>query len=369
MMLRSLLLTASAALALGACQEGASTEPTASTAVAAAAASGDPATATVKTATRKFRDWLVVCDNGNACSAFGPTPDGQGGWVRVSMNAGPDARPAVSAGFWGDQEDGGGGPFTLTIDGRAFPAAQGIDPSNDQAYAGVIEGDALPVVDALASGRRLTLSQGVESTPISLSGAAAALLWIDERQGRLSTTTALVRRGSKPASTVPAAPALPVVRPAPAVAQTNLPKPVLPAAFEARADVRKCRADTVQSPTFQTAVTVDRLSADQELWGVPCSSGAYNYSMRYFVTGPNGADPQALSFPTSRTPDDEVVDSEYDPGSRTLRGFNKGRGIGDCGIDSLWVWTGRAFALQAESEMRECWGVPSDQWPTTWRSR
>ncbi len=91
--------------------------------------------------------------------------------------------------------------------------------------------------------------------------------------------------------------------------------------------------------------------------------------MRYFVTGPNGAGPQALSFPTSRTPDDEVVDSEYDPGSRTLRGFNKGRGIGDCGIDSLWVWTGRAFVLAAESEMRECWGVPSDQWPTTWRSR
>ena len=79
MMLRSLLLTVSAALALGACQEGASTEPTASTAVAAAPASRDPATATVKTETRKFRDWLVVCDNGNACSAFGPTPDGQGG--------------------------------------------------------------------------------------------------------------------------------------------------------------------------------------------------------------------------------------------------------------------------------------------------
>ena len=369
MMLRSLLLTASAALALGACQEGDQAEATASAALSPAAPARGAATATVKTETRKFRDWLVVCDNGNACSAFGPTPDGHDGWVRVSLDAGPDARQAVAAGFWGEQEEGGVGPFTLTIDGRAFPAAHGIDPSNDQAYAGVIEGDALPVVDALASGRRLTLSQGVESTAISLSGAAAALLWIDERQGRLSTTTALVRRGSKPASTVPAAPALPVVRPAPAVAQTNLPKPVLSPAFEARADVKQCRADTVQSPTFQTAVTVDRLSADQEVCGVPCSSGAYNYSMRYFVTGPNGADPQALSFPTSRTPDDEVVDSEYDPGSRTLRGFNKGRGIGDCGIDSLWVWTGRAFALQAESEMRECWGVPSDQWPTTWRSR
>jgi len=56
MMLRSLLLTASAALAMGACQEGASTEPTASTAVAAAPASRGSATATIKTETRKFRD-------------------------------------------------------------------------------------------------------------------------------------------------------------------------------------------------------------------------------------------------------------------------------------------------------------------------
>ncbi|MBD3835027.1 MAG: DUF1176 domain-containing protein, partial [Brevundimonas sp.] len=203
MMLRSLLLTASAALALGACQERDQAEATASAASSPPAPARAASTATVKTETRKFRDWLVVCDNGNACSAFGPAPDGQGGWVRVSLDAGPDARAVVSAGFWGDQEEGGVGPFTLTIDGRAFPAAQGIDPSNDQAYAGVIEGDAIPVVDALASGRRLTLSQGMESTPISLSGAAAALLWIDERQGRLSTTTALVRRGSKPASTVP----------------------------------------------------------------------------------------------------------------------------------------------------------------------
>lgn len=349
MMLRSLLLAASAALAMGACQEKDQVEATPST---QASSTGDVAPV-VHTETRKFRDWLVVCDNGNACSAFGPEPEGRDGWVRVSLDAGPSARPTISAGFRGAHADVGTAPFTLTIDGRAFAA--GVD--------------VVQVVDALASGRRLTLSQGAESTPISLSGAAAALLWIDERQGRLSTTTALVRRGAKPASTVPAAPALPKLTPAAAVAQTNLPQPVPPAAFEARADVKQCRADTAFSPTFQTNVTVDRLSPDQELWGLPCFAGAYNFGLRYFVTGPNGVDPKPLRFPTSREPANEVVNGEYDPGSRTLTAFNKGRGVGDCGIESVWVWTGRDFALKAESEMRECWGVPADLWPTTWRSR
>lgn len=356
MMLRSLSLSASAALALtlalGACQETNEAETTAAARTPSVAAAR-AATPALHTETRKFRDWLVVCDNGNACAAFGPEPEGRDAWVRIRLDAGPDARPVVTAGFRGVHADVGSGPLTLTIDGRAFAAGH----------------DIVQVVDALASGRRLTVSQGAESMPVSLSGAAAALLWIDERQGRLNTTAALVRRGARPASTVPAAPALPVVAPAAAVAQTRLPQPVLPAAFEARADVRRCRADTAFNPALQREITVHRLSAERELWGLPCFVGAYNFGLRYFVTGPNGANPEPVRFPTSRQPTDEVVNGRYDPGDRTLTAVNKGRGVGDCGIESVWVWTGRDFALKAEREMRECWGVPADLWPTTWRSR
>ncbi|VFU11057.1 conserved protein of unknown function [Methylocella tundrae] len=44
---------------------------------------------------------------------------------------------------------------------------------------------------------------------ISLAGSAAALLYMDAQQNRLGTVTALVQRGSAPASSVPAAPAPP----------------------------------------------------------------------------------------------------------------------------------------------------------------
>jgi hypothetical protein len=367
MMLRSLLLTASAALALGACQEQDQAGATASPAPSGAAAR-NAETALVKTETRKFRDWLAVCDNGNDCVAFGPALDGgAGGWVRVAMEAGPEARPRITVGLFDRVADPGA--LGLNIDGRRFVLTD-LPVNGPQDSLGMIQNADPRIIAALTQARRLDLDLNqADAVALSPRGAAAALLWIDERQGRLDSTTALVRRGTKPASTVPAAPALPRLTPAAAAVQTNLPQPVLPAAFEARADVKQCRSDTAFSPTFQTNITVDRLSPDQELWGVPCFSGAYNFGLRYFVTGPNGVDPQALRFPTSREPADEVVTGEYDPGSRSLSGFNKGRGIGDCGIASVWVWTGRDFALQAESEMRECWGVPSDQWPTTWRSR
>jgi len=309
--------------------------------------------------TRKFRDWLVVCDNGASCSAFGPAADGAtGGWVRVTLDAGPDARPQVHAGLV-DRAAAADG-LALIVDGRRLPMTLDGDSLGHLQAAGP------EVILALSQAQRLGLGDDIALSP---KGAAAALLWIDERQGRLGTTTALVRRGTRPAATVPAAPALPSPTPASAVPQTNLPQPVLPAAFEARADVKQCRSDTAFSPNLQRQITVDRLSPNQELWGVPCFAGAYNFGLRYFVTAPNGVDPKPVRFPTSREPADEVVNGEYDPGSRTLGGFNKGRGVGDCGIASTWVWTGRDFALQAENEMRECWGVPSDQWPTTWRSR
>ena len=363
MPLRRLALAAlvAATAATAACQEGRHEEASGRTDRAA-----PPAPARAET--RKFREWLAVCDNGDACAAFAPAAEGLTGWLRLSRDPGPADRPVIMAGLAAAPDKGDEAPLTLTIDGRVFPTAP-VAASDDQIQVGAIRQNTLAVADALGSGRRLTLSRGEQTVPISLSGAAAALLWIDERQGRLATTTALAQRGRKPPAAALSAPPLPAVAPAAAVSQARLPRPALPAAFEARPDVRQCRSDTRFSPPFQSSVTVDRLSPDVELWGVPCFAGAYNFSFRYFITGPGGADPRPVAFPTSRAPTDEVVNGRYDPASRTLSAFDKGRGLGDCGVASTWVWAGRAFVLKAEREMRECWGVPADLWPTTWRTR
>lgn len=318
---------------------------------------------------RRFRDWLASCDNIGACHAFGPASEGTG-WVRISMPAGPDAVPAVAFGFW--PEDGlFRAPVTARVDDGVYPAE--ADGAEDGPPAARVEpARARVLVDAMAQGRTMTLSAGPETVPISLSGAAASLLWIDEHQGRLGTTTALLRKGSRPASAVPAAAAPPRITPAPPIGQAGYGDQegqTLPAAVEAAPAVVQCRADTAFNPDLQAVISSARLDATTILWGVPCGAGAYNFATAYFTTAPDGTDPRRVTFPTvSGERLDQLVNAAYDPATRVIDAFNKGRGLGDCGMADSWTWTGQAFVLKSSSEMSECWGVPSEYWPASWVS-
>jgi len=332
-----------------------------------AAAPGPPgqsaASPAMATESRAFRDWIAVCDNGNACFAYGPGREGFG-WIRVAIEPGPDAGPQVSAGYW-PEEAGTTRAFSLTIDGAVYPM---MLSNNEPVAAEVPAAKALEVVRALAGGSTARISGDHE---ISLSGAAAALLWIDERQGRVDTVTALRRPGQRPASTVRAAPPLPAVSPAPAVSQTGFGEQnqTLPAALEAVPAVAECRAETAEHWVGKEVMSA-RLDASTELWAVPCFAGAYNMGHDWYITGPGGRDPRParLSSASGET-GAGTINGGYSPETRTITAFAKGRGVGDCGAASTWTWTGREFVLTRELEMQACWGVPADYWPTTWRTR
>lgn len=359
---RGLTLTA---LALAACG------PTARDAVAEPRNSAVPAFTPHDSEGRRFRDWLAVCDNGETCAAFGPASEGSG-WVRIFSSPGPDGARSVHVGLWPTTGDGPVGPVTLILDGQALVAAS-VEGDHPPVSAAVISPAETPAaISAIAAGRRLILSTGDETVPISLSGATAALLWIDERQGRLDTTTALVRRGVRPASAVPEAAPLPQVRAAPPAAQTGFGDSgqTLPAALEALAEVKACRAETGDRGDLREQVLSARLDDATELWAVPCFAGAYNVGHDWYVTGAGGRNPRPVELASSSGETAAgTINGAYDPDSRTLSAFAKGRGVGDCGRASTWTWTGQRFELSAESEMTECWGVPSDFWPTTWRTR
>lgn len=312
---------------------------------------------------RTFRNWVAVCDNGNACFAYGPGSDGLG-WIRVAMEPGPDARPEVAAGYWPDEAEAAS-VLTLTIDRADFSMTLA---GNEPVAAEVPTAQALEVARALAGGDTARIGPDHE---LSLSGAAAALLWIDERQGRVGTVTALRRPGARPASSVRAAPPLPVVSPAPAMSQTGFgdQNQALPAALEAVPAVAACRAETGEHWMGKEVMSA-RLDATTELWAVPCFAGAYNVGHDWYVTGPGGRDPRPARLDsTSDEPTAGTINGGYSPEDRTITAFAKGRGVGDCGTASTWTWTGREFVLSHESAMRECWGVPADYWPTTWRTR
>lgn len=330
---------------------------------AGATASQDPAPGAMGSETRAFRDWIAVCDNGNACFAYGPASGGVG-WIRVAIEPGPGARPKIAAGYWPD-EAGTTRSSALTIDGTRYPMTLA---DNEPVAAEVPDDRALEVARALANGSSARI--GGEHG-LSLTGAAAALLWVDERQGRVNTVTALRRPGRGPASSVPGAPPLPVVTPAPIVSQAGFGEQnqVLPTALEAMPAVAECRAETAEHWVGKEVMSA-RLDASTELWAVPCFAGAYNIGHDWYVTGPGGRDPRpARLASTAGEASAGTINGGYSSVSRTITAFAKGRGVGDCGTASTWTWTGREFVLTDETAMTECWGVSPEYWPTTWRTR
>lgn len=374
----ALSVLALAAFAVAGCGDQDAAKTSAAPKAAMPATAAAPAAAPVlqiRSETKQFRDWSATCGNDGTCWAFGFAPEFAAGWVRITLAPGPDAQPQILFGYWPDGDAKGPGQIALTIDGRAFAAALSAE-GEAEAPIGEIRTDARAVIDALAQGKVMII-RGASSQDVSLHGAAAALLWIDEKQGRLNTPTALIRRGDRPAATVPVAPPLPTVTPAPAVDQTGFGdvNQTVPAALRSRTEVGTCLKESAM-PAISDMVMSARLDARTELWAVPCGAGAYNVTHNWYLTGLGGRDPRPAILAGTAGPgadpvmaDNSTVNGAYDPKTRTLSAFAKGRGIGDCGSAQTWAWTGDRFTLTMESTMGQCAGVRSDLWPVAWRTQ
>jgi hypothetical protein len=207
-------------------------------------------------------------------------------------------------------------------------------------------------------------SAGTRLAALSPAGAAAAFLYMDEKQGRIGTVTALARRGPAPAASVPRPPALPVIVSAPPSAK--------PARKPTAAQVRNARGDEVcEDPKQEQPPESFRLDARYTLVLVPvfCGSGAYNFLSVALLIDDNG---RAIEAPFERLPGTNadpgamIYNSDWDPKTRRLGTYFKGRGLGDCGTTQTYAWDGKRFRLVEQAEMGECRG--SVDYITTWRT-
>lgn len=300
-----------------------------------------------------FKSWHAWCDNVRTCSAFSFQEESlTTGFLRVSRAGDPTAEPEISVGVWSDSAPGTvelstvGGPavatLTITITGDGYPA-------------GVATGaPARLFTEALANANSVVVkTRGDELFTVELAGSSATLRWLDDKQKRAGTTTALVAKGPKPP---PPAPAVPVITRGPEVTQEGLPKE-LPAGIKRSPAYQECVDDWGD---MKMDTTVDRLAPGVLLWGVSCSRGAYNFSNRYWFSAEDGTNVRPAALPG--TDGDLLVNSGYDPASRSLSEFSKGRGIGDCGSAGTWVWDGKQFQQANAWIMPYCVGVPVELW-------
>lgn len=316
-----------------------------------------------------FGAWSVVCDNARVCTAFGFGELGEigsSGFVRVTRGAGPAEAPVIDLVTAGTVA----ASLALAVDGvtprglAAVPATP-IENDPERRLSELTREQSAELLAVLANGSELTLKEGRNpAITISLSGSSAALRFMDDRQKRAGTTTALVARGAAPASSIPAPPALPKVTAARPVAQDNLPwEPS--AALQARlGDCDEDIADLGLDPQ------VARLAPGKIFWGAVCSRGAYNVIYSLFLTDEAGGNVQALNVPYAdgeRVA--ELMNIDFDPETQTLTNFDKGRGLGDCGALTSWVWTGTEFVMTHQTLMPDCQGVTSEYWPVSYRSR
>jgi hypothetical protein len=319
-----------------------------------------------------FRDWWAGCDERRSCWAFGfPQAEAVGGaFLRIERTGQPTAEPVVLLAV--QQEGSGRAPLRVRVafdDGpelRLDLPARAADDSPHRIAEVREPAAARALVAALQRGRTLKLRVGSgEEAQVSLNGATAALLWLDDQQKRVGTTTALARPGPRAASSIPPAPPRAVVRAAPAASQAGLPTR-FPQFVAAQPEVRACLGELFSD--FAREPLIARLDARTVLYGVPCGEGAYNLGRRFYLGDASGAGWRRAEFDDAgaRGPygSEGLVNADYDAATGILSAFNKGRGVGDCGEITKWAWDGRRFVLTELTTMPKCGGVPWDLWPT-----
>ncbi len=323
-----------------------------------------------------YNDWQLSCDNLNHCTARN-SQDGQELVMKITREAGPEGKASVSIDFQrNSEEQTTEAPVanrlqmngkTLSFNHREWDVSKKhLSTTNrlvvNDFIAAIREGSSIQLAG------KTDPSQPVRPA-ISLKGIKAALLAIDAQQGRVGSKTAWISRGSKPASSVPPIPATPVL---PRFSEPHALSDSEISAITQNAATTIENNDCSLDPS-EREVHIFALSNDKVLMTVNCDMGAYNlYALGFLVSRqtPYKMDDLALTMPFKLGEDDgapELINADFDPKTGMLSTYDKGRGVGDCGVSSRWVFDGKQFQLAAFASEPACDGYSSGgEWPVLW---
>lgn len=330
-----------------------------------------------------FGDWSARCDNVLRCAAIGFAKELGGGWLHFERDGAATAQARIRIVLDTESKDD-----TVAVSVKFDePGFETIFPASVQAKRDDSERHVIVVPDGAMDAFRNALRKAsqivvrrtdgqkiaydTDELNLSLKGSVATLRWIDERQRRVNTVTAMIASGPAAATTIPSPPALPSIRKSRFVAKELGEKapPAVMAAWKEACDEWDEVGDRKGSGYL--------IGAQAQLWDMPCSRGAYNFGSMFFLQQGNKA--QLLKFEQwmrgeqrsagrFETKAEELINAEFVPADMQIIFFSKGRGIGDCGSGGGYTWDGSRFRMTAYRELDECRGVPEDFWLTLWRT-
>lgn len=313
-------------------------------------------------------DWAVGCDNVLRCQAMTLEPKDAIGSGSVMLEI------ARAGGVAGEVQlrvrslDALPSRLTLRVNGRKsviFRSGEGGDL--------LLRGpDALAAVRAMAGAVtvELTARKGEVLAVPSLAGLAESLSFMDSRQGRTGTRSALAGPGALPDSRVPPAPPLPVILHPPAPDADSAPR-LTDAELAAARKLAQCDASLVAASVTELVP----LDGNDALLLLPCEAGAYNVSAVPLIARGNVAGERTVSiarfdfapgFTGEPGTPPLVVNALWDARRGVLSSLAKGRGVGDCGASEDYVWDGAMFRLIERHAMHVCRGAW--EWIRLWKA-
>ncbi|GJJ03552.1 hypothetical protein RugamoR64_40900 [Duganella rhizosphaerae] len=292
-----------------------------------------------------FQDWEVACDNTRRCEAAGfQTDESESLPVSLWLGRAAGAAAVLEAKLIVvSDDDQRAGPLTITVGKLTLG---GLKPETRLTAEQVAR-----LMPQLQNAESAKVSDGKHQWLLSLAGLKAALLKMDDLQGRVGTVTALVKPGTRPASEVLPPLAPPTVRPLPLPpAQKGDDK--LLAAIVKTMRPGDCGADLKDSNADQS---LHRLPGAKVLLVLECERAAYQSSYGLWIARDKPPyDPKPLDPPGMEG--GGVMNASFEDGK--LGSYAKGRGIFDCGGFWTWVWTAQGFQLVDMSQSNMCRGVP-----------
>lgn len=319
---------------------------------------------------KELKNWVVGCNNIRTCEAISLMPEDFSESTIITLHIKRLGTPNTPAKLYLTEDSFTGNASTFNpgtaisfkINDKIFDLGTATVKSIDEGIS-IPEKYIMGIIEESKKATDAYLVANGTNYKISLAGLSAALLYIDEQQQHLGTTTALIRKGTKAMTSK--SPQVPTLK---ASIYPDQKQKYALTAQQVESVNKILNKECEGEEHSKTYTTTDRLSKNTYLLMALCYQAAYNEDYLAFVVPNNSNNVELAKFKANTASQDEsLTNATFEVNKGTLTTYAKGRGIGDCGISSTWVWTGKQFELAEFNSMPACRGI-SDQ-INTWTAK